>query len=325
MASGLRTAKRKALAWIANIAMSLWSIFICLSLIPDLILLIYSFFSTQSVTSLARYTELAVLLVSALFTVIGYWEALRGPAVKEVLCPIPNLPDALQNFRIVQLSDLHIGPTIKEKYITNVVKIANSLKPDVIFVTGDIADALPSNISADIKPLANLHADHGIFYVTGNHEYYWGAAEWVQAVKNLGMIPLINANQIIEKNGSTLLIAGITDTIGGSFIPDHAPDLLKALQSDEKVAVKILLAHRPDTYAAAEELGVNLQFSGHTHGGQYFPFNLLISFFHTYYRHLNRHKKLWLYVNSGTGYWGPMNRFGVRSEITLCSLCKEVV
>jgi predicted MPP superfamily phosphohydrolase len=325
IALGLRNVKWKAFGWITNMVMSLVSVFIFLSIIPDIILLIYSFISIHSVKGLAYQIELLVLAASLFFTFLGYLEALRGPKVREVLCPIVDLPDAFHNFRIVQLSDLHVGPTIKKKYITNVVSIANSLSPDVIFVTGDIADATPSKVVVDIEPLSNLQCLHGVYYVTGNHEYYWGAAAWVDAVKALGMIPLINSNQIINISDSTLMIAGITDNIGGSFMPDHAPDLPKALHSLEKTDIKILLAHRPDPYEAAENLGVSLQFSGHTHGGQYFPFNMLVSFFHKYYRHLNRYNNMWLYVNKGTGYWGPMNRFGVRAEITLCVLSKEVM
>jgi predicted MPP superfamily phosphohydrolase len=155
--------------------------------------------------------------------------------------------------------------------------------------------------------------------VTGNHEYYWDAPGLVQKVRELGFTALINENRIVQVGSAKILIAGITDPMG-QMLSGHAPDINKATRSSESTEFKIFLSHRPDAYLQSEPRGFDLQFSGHTHSGQYFPFNLLIGFFHKYSRGLYRHGHLWVYVNPGTGYWGPANRFGVPAEITLLTL-----
>jgi len=243
--------------------------------------------------------------------------------VSEVRVPIARLPAELEGLRIAQISDLHVGPMIRGGYVERVVQRVLDLKPDLIAVTGDLADGVPEKLKVQVQPLSKLKAPLGVYYVTGNHEYYWGAQAWIDKAAELGFIPLLNENRIVSVRGSKVLVAGVTDTFAEQFIPSHRSDPAKAAATDEKPALKILLAHRPDSCLEAEPAGFDLQLSGHTHGGQFFPFSLLIPLFHRYWRGLNRHGRLWLYVNQGTGYWGPPDRFAVPSEITLLHMTKE--
>jgi predicted MPP superfamily phosphohydrolase len=314
-------------AWVGSFAMGIWASFILFSFVFDVGLLIYLLFSrvlhvfpSYPVAKIILNADLTILGLSLLITVLGFIETLRGPKVKNVLLTIPTLPAALNNLKIAQLSDLHIGPTIRKSYIEKVVKRTNATHPDIIVVTGDLADAKAKAIANELAPLGNLMSRLGIFYVTGNHEYYWDAAGLIAAVTQLGFVPLINDNRVLDFNGAKILVSGVTDSIGGNFLKGHHPDLTKAAATDEHTDLKILLSHRPDSYIEAEQLGFNLQFAGHTHAGQFFPFNVLLPLAYKYYRRLNHYGNLWLHVNPGTGYWGPANRFGVPSEITLLTL-----
>jgi predicted MPP superfamily phosphohydrolase len=193
----------------------------------------------------------------------------------------------------------------------------NALKPDLIVLTGDVADGTPAGLMGQLKSLADLHAPLGKFYVTGNHEYYWGAEEWVKNMHDLGFIPLVNENRVVNFAGIKILIAGVTDMSAKQFLPAHKPDLPKAIFSHEQTDFKILLSHNPRTLCEAEHVGFDLQLSGHTHAGQFFPFSLLVPLAHKYHNGLNCQNKIWLYVNPSTGFWGPVNRFGIHSEITV--------
>jgi predicted MPP superfamily phosphohydrolase len=158
-----------------------------------------------------------------------------------------------------------------------------------------------------------------VFYVTGNHEYYWRASEWVAALQSHGLVFLKNEHRVIERDGARLVIAGVTDPVGRDT---HKQDPPRALANAPEDAVKILLSHRPQTTKIANELGVDLQLSGHTHGGQFFPFNLLIRHFQPVVAGLHRVGRMWLYVNRGTGYWGPPSRLAVGGEVTVIQLTR---
>ncbi|MFZ9594643.1 MAG: metallophosphoesterase [Bdellovibrionia bacterium] len=251
---------------------------------------------------------------------LGFYEVVQGPQVKEVSVPLPNLPKELHGLKIAQISDLHVGGTIGSQYVENVVKRVLGLSPDLIAVTGDLVDGIPETLSSKMTALAQLKAPLGTFYVTGNHEYYWGAEQWIQKVTELGFTPLMNSNRVLQFQGKKLLVAGVTDTSAHQFIPDHQTDPKKARLSDQDCDFKLLLAHRPDSCFEAEPLGYDLQLSGHTHAGQFFPWSILVSFAHRYLQGLNRHGRMWVYVNAGTGYWGPPNRLINPSEITLIRL-----
>jgi uncharacterized protein len=160
-------------------------------------------------------------------------------------------------------------------------------------------------LEKDLAPLAGLQAKAGIFFVTGNHEYYWNALEWIAAFQRLGARVLLNEHIRLQRAGGEIILAGVTDLTAGRMLPSHASNPQKAIEGAPTGAVKILLAHNPDTYKTAHALGYALQLSGHTHGGQFFPWSLIVKLVHPYCKGLYRHKGMWLYVNRGTGYWGP--------------------
>lgn len=260
---------------------------------------------------------LSSLGASSLFNVFGYFQSLKGPQLKTVEIPLKKNSLALQKLTFVQISDLHIGIHIKEDYVENVVSQTNRLLPDFIFLTGDIVDAALPLVKSSVQLLGKLKAHFGVYYVTGNHEYYSGIEPILEELKSLGIIVLLNENRVIQVEGEKILIAGVTDDKGGQFIKEHAPDFKRAsFTTESNIALKIMLAHRPNACLKIVEEGFDIQLSGHTHAGQYFPFNLFVGLAHHFSKGLNREGSLWVYVNAATGYWGPQNRFLVPSEIT---------
>jgi hypothetical protein len=253
-------------------------------------------------------------------TVVGTEQALAGPTVRRVEIPLKSLPAPFDGFTIAQISDLHVGAILGQDYVENVVKITNGLTPDMIVLTGDMVDGNVTDLKRDVAPLEGLKAPHGQFYITGNHEYYWGAEPWLAEFGRLGFTILHNKHQIIVKDDHPILLAGIPDLSTLRLDDVEKPDLVKALANAPDGLVKILLAHQPASYELASEAGFDLQLSGHTHAGQYFPFTLFIGLFQRYYKGLNRHQNMWVYVNSGTGYWGPPLRTANPTEITLLIL-----
>jgi predicted MPP superfamily phosphohydrolase len=236
-----------------------------------------------------------------------------------VRVPIDGLSDDLDGYRIAQWSDLHVGPTIRRGFVAALVAKTNAIGADAIAITGDLVDGYVYELRDQVAPLSDLHARDGVFYVTGNHEYYWRGNEWSEEVQRLGMTFLKNEHRVIRRGSSTLVMAGVTDPVGRYT---HKQDPVAAMNGAPRQSVKILLSHRPQTAEAASELGVDLQLSGHTHGGQFFPFNYVIRLFQPVVAGLHRVGRMWLYVSRGTGYWGPPSRLGVNGEITLIELKK---
>jgi len=319
----------QALAWVSSLGLGLWATFILLSVPLDILsvgavvvrrIAVAARLNPERRRFLTQWIPFGVLLASGGIAGVGFVQAVRGPRVKEVLLPIRDLPAALQGLKIAQISDLHVGPTIQGGYVDEVVRQTNALNPDLIAVTGDLADGSPAVLGQHLQPLANLKARLGTYYVTGNHEYYWGVERWLEKVRSLGLVPLLNENRVITVEDTKVLLAGVTDSTGGNFVTGHRPDQEKAIQSREECQLKILLAHRPDQWFEAEKLGFHLQLSGHTHGGQFFPWSVLMPIAYKYYRGLNRPGHMWLFVSSGTGYWGPAHRFAIPSEIALLRL-----
>jgi uncharacterized protein len=220
--------------------------------------------------------------------------------------------DAPLDYRIVQWSDVHIGPTIQRRFVDSLVERTNALNADAIVITGDLIDGHVDDLREAIAPLSDLRARDGVFVVTGNHEYYWRASEWIREFTRLGMTVLKNEHRVINRD---LVIAGVTDPAGR-----EKSDVSAALAGAPGDVFTILLAHRPQAAEAASRLGADLQLSGHTHGGQFFPFNLLIRWFQPVVAGLHRVGNMLLYVSRGTGYWGPPSRLGVGGEITLITL-----
>lgn len=262
----------------------------------------------------------SVISAAALGTSYGVYEARRLPRILEVDIPIDGLEPGLDGFRIVQLSDIHVGPTIRKKMFERIVEATNDLKPDLIAITGDLVDGLVSSLWKDVEPITDLKAKHGVFFATGNHEYYWDGPAWCEALSQNGINVLINEHRIIEHNGSRLLIAGCTDYTAGQHVKEHESDPEAAIANAAEHNASILLAHQPRSIFAAVRAGFDLQLSGHTHGGQFWPWNMVIGLFHPFSVGLDKLEKTWIYVSRGTGYWGPPMRIGAPSEITVITL-----
>jgi uncharacterized protein len=237
--------------------------------------------------------------------------------------PIAGLPADLQGFSIAQISDVHVGPTIKGRYVRGIVEAVNGLRADMVAVTGDLVDGSVRDLAEHVAPLADLASRHGTFFVTGNHEYYSGADPWIRELRRLGIRVLINEHVVIEHGRAALAVAGVADTSAHHFDPSHRSDPQRAIQgAPDHVAVRVLLAHQPRSAVQAVHAGYQLQLSGHTHGGQFWPWIHFIRRWQPFTAGLHRLKDLWVYTSRGTGYWGPPKRFGAPSEITLLRLVR---
>jgi hypothetical protein len=237
-----------------------------------------------------------------------------------VAVPLAGLPEGLDGFRMVQITDIHVSPTIKRPFVEGVVRRVNALEADIVALTGDLVDGSVQRLSGDVEPLAGIRARFGRYFVTGNHEYYSGVARWVEKVESLGFTVLLNEHRLLSFPGGRILVAGVTDYRAGSRVPGHRSDPHKALSGAPPADVKILLAHQPKSAPAASDAGFDFQISGHTHGGQFFPWNLVVGLVQPFTAGLHRYGKMPIYISRGTGYWGPPLRIGAPSEITLITL-----
>lgn len=258
-----------------------------------------------------------IYLSSSVVLIYGVINASSGPKVKKVFVPVENLHPSLRDFRIAQISDLHIGPTIRQKYVTEVVKRTNNEAPDLIVMTGDIGDGPVKLYREDVTPLSKLRSKYGTFFVPGNHEYYWNANEWLSVMNNIGAINLVNRAKVIHHQDASVLVAGIPDPVSRLSYDLHA---LQDSESAEKAHFRILLSHRPAVIHEASLKGFHLVLAGHTHAGQFFPWTIVVKFIHKISKGLHRVNSAWIYVNQGTGSWGPLLRVGTNPEITLLIL-----
>jgi hypothetical protein len=267
-------------------------------------------------------SSLGVIGSSSALSAAGVAEARSLPAVQEVDVPFEELPRELEGLRIAQISDLHLGPILGRAWLEGVVAAVNALEPDLVAVTGDLADGHVPDLVDVVAPIAKLRARHGVYFVTGNHEYYWDAEAWIAEVRRLGLTVLQNEQRLLVLGQAELVVAGVTDLSARSLLPAQRSDPARALAGAPPGAFKLLLAHQPRSVLAARKLGVDLQLSGHTHGGQFFPWNLVIGLFHPLAAGLGRFDRTWLYVSRGTGTWGPPLRTGVPAEISLIRLVR---
>jgi uncharacterized protein len=310
------------LAWLGLTALGFFSSLLLLTFVRDIVLLAVHVADwlrgapIGSPTFVAR-SALVVPALALLSSAIGFYNARRRAPVVSVDVPIDNLPAALQGFTIVQISDIHVGPTIKRHYVERIVTAVNGLKPDLIAVTGDVVDGAVPHLADHTRPLSKLSARHGAFVVTGNHEYYSGAEKWIAEFRRLGLTVLLNQHVVLDHDGARAVIAGVTDYGAGSFDPEHRSDPAKAISgAPADATVRVLLAHQPRSAPAAADAGFDLQLSGHTHGGQFLPWNFFVRLQQPFVAGLVRFNGLWVYTSRGTGYWGPPKRLGAPSEIT---------
>jgi predicted MPP superfamily phosphohydrolase len=262
-------------------------------------------------------SSLAVVALSLAATGIGAIQATR-PRLAEVTIPVRDLAPGLDGLRIAQISDLHLGTLTPAGFLATVVSRVNALHPDLVAITGDLADATVAERGAAIRPLAGLAAP--AYFITGNHEHYWGAGAWCDAVAACGVTVLRGEHRLVRHHDATLLIAGVDDPAVGERGP-HATFLpATALAGAPGADFRLLLAHRPTMGYAAAQAGVDLQLAGHTHGGQFFPWNLLVNHLMPFSPGLHRYGDTWIYTSRGTGFWGPPVRLGAPAEITLLTL-----
>lgn len=269
---------------------------------------------------LFRASNYGIVGISSVSTMYGIYEAHGRMTVETVDVPIRDLPAQLEGLRIVQFTDLHIGPTIKRPFVEDIVNRIKSLNGDMIVFTGDLVDGTVGGLRHDAEPLSDLRAKLGNWFVTGNHEYYSGVLPWIAEAQRLGFSVLLNEHAVVEHNGARFVLAGVTDYSGGQFIKGHASDPVKALRGAPAGIPRILLAHQPKSIHEAQRAGYDLQLSGHTHGGQYLPMNILSAIAQPYVRGLHDHMGSWVYVSRGVGYWGPPLRTGIPAEITVIRL-----
>jgi predicted MPP superfamily phosphohydrolase len=269
---------------------------------------------------LARLFGGLVLLVGGSATGVGLYTGLRRAEIKRVNVTLQRLPKELSGTKIVQLSDVHIGPTLGRKFLEQVVRDTNALQPDIVAITGDLVDGTVESIGELCAPLANLQARYGVFFVTGNHEYYSGALDWCRHLPSLGVRVLRNECVSVGSEEHSFDLAGIDDHHAEQFGHGHGADLARAVMGRDPSRSLVLLAHQPRQALQAGQHGVELQLSGHTHGGQIWPFNYLVKLQQPIVAGLGSVGGTQVYVNSGTGYWGPPMRLGTVPEITEITL-----
>jgi uncharacterized protein len=325
------------LTWLGLLCMGLFSSLFVLTLLRDALLVLawgvalvggwlgYSGFGVGDLATVQTASAVAVPLLGLAATLWGFWNARRTARVVRVDVPIAGLPAALHGFTVAQISDIHVGPTIRQQYLQRIVARVNALGADMVAITGDLVDGRVRDLQPHVAPLAGLKSTHGTFFVTGNHEYYSGAHAWIEELRRLGLTVLMNEHVVLHhdsgnvpsRGAETLVLAGVADYGAHHFDEAHRSDPAKALAgAPVGASMRLLLAHQPRSAQAAASAGFDLQLSGHTHGGQFWPWNHFVKFQQPFTAGLNRLKNLWVYTNSGTGYWGPPKRFGVPSEIT---------
>ncbi len=273
--------------------------------------------------ALTRALNGGMVGVTALLTGVGFHRARIAPDILRVTVPIRDLPAGLEGFRIALLSDIHIGPTIKGPFARTVADLTNRETPDLVAITGDLVDGHVHDLAGHVAPLGDIRAKYGCFYVTGNHEYYWDSDGWLREVERLGYTALVNEHRVVEVNGASLTVAGVTDVSAHRMRPEHRSDPVAALKGTPAGSFKLMLAHQPKSAFDAAAAGAQLQLSGHTHGGQFVPWTWLIHHVQPVGAGLHELAGMPIYVSRGTGYWGPPNRAGSPSEITILTLTKS--
>ncbi len=249
-------------------------------------------------------------------TAVSVRTALAAITVRTVRVPLAALPPSMEGYTLVQLTDIHVGPTIDRRFLVDLVARVNALRADAVVITGDLVDGSVSALGEHVAPLADLRARHGVFFVTGNHEYYSGVEEWLLELARLGVRVLRNERVTLGDDAASIDLAGVDDWSAKRFGDGHGADLQQALRGRDSTRALVLLAHQPKAVTEAAEHGVGLVLSGHTHGGQLWPFGYVVALDQPFVAGLHRVRETWAYVSEGTGYWGPPMRLGTRGEIT---------
>jgi len=297
-------------------------LFACLLVADVFGVAVKTFFAPRITFDLGRMLGLGALTMTILLSAVSFWNNARPVAVKNVEITLNRLPHSFDGFRLVQISDIHIGPTTKDGWLEGIVERVNALNPDMIVVTGDLADGSVYDVKDRIEALSELKAPQGIYFVTGNHDYYSGVTSWCEQIRRLGIRVLRNEHVSIQNGrNDRFVLAGVDDQSAHRF-PREGSNLAKALTKIDPSKAVILLSHQPSVIKEASHHGVDLVLSGHTHGGQIWPFGPLVYLQQPYLKGLHRPRNTatQIYVSAGTGYWGPPMRLGSRAEITHITL-----
>ena len=308
-----------ALSWTGLLALGMFSSLFVLALIRAALLPAMDWMGLP-VQGWIEASARAVWALAFLATAGGLVVARMSPAVVQIDIPIDGLPEALHGFRIAQITDIHVGPTIRRGYLQRIVDKVNALQADLVAITGDVVDGDVATLRTHVAPLQQLQARDGVALVLGNHELYSGALVWAQEFRRLGLKVLLNEHFMVRRESATLAVAGVTDHSTGRFFTELACDPHAAIRGEGETAdVRLLLAHQPVTAPAGAEAGYHLALHGHTHGGQWWPWNYFVRMQQPVVKGLHRFGNMWSYTSVGTGYWGPPKRH-FRSEITLLIL-----
>ncbi|MBW2386925.1 MAG: metallophosphoesterase [Deltaproteobacteria bacterium] len=264
----------------------------------------------------ARGRAFVIAGLTVLASGLALRKGIEPPTTKRVDIALERFPHALDGFRIVQISDVHIGPLLDRDFAARVTAQVNALEPDLIVVTGDLVDGRVSTIAREVEPFRELRAHHGVYFVTGNHDFYSGADDWVSHVSTFGWTPLRNASVPIGRDGAHFELVGVDDPHGSMLEGRGGEDLDLALRDSDPTRAIVLLAHDPVTFRRAHKRSVGLQLSGHTHGGQIWPFGWAVRVAIPWVNGHHRVGESQLYVSCGTGFWGPPMRLGTQAEIT---------
>ncbi len=267
-----------------------------------------------------RWVAGGAVSVTALATLFAVWWGLTRMAVRRIEIPIRGLPKEMDGFTLAHLSDLHLDLVHGAAWLQSVVEKTNRLNPDLIAITGDLAEGSVRQFAEEVEPLRGLTAPQGVFFVTGNHEYFHDLEGWLRRLAEMGIRVLRNERVPIGTGEPAFDLAGVDDHDGARIAPGHGPDLESALAGRKQGRPVVLLAHQPRIIQEASEAGVDLVLSGHTHGGQIWPFSYLVYLQQPYVRGLKRRGDTYLYLSSGTGFWGPPMRLGTTAEIALITL-----
>jgi predicted MPP superfamily phosphohydrolase len=306
-----------ALAWSAYAWLGFAFLLLTATFATDAVLwLLGAAAAPEDPAALSRVRALAVGGVAVALAVRGLRDGLAMPSVRRVELALARWPAALDGFRIVQISDVHLGALRGRDFAAEVTARVNALAPDLVAVTGDLVDGSVARIGAEAEPFGALRARHGVWFVTGNHDFYSGASAWVARMGELGWRALRNERVAIEANGAGFDLAGVDDTHGHLIEAGAGEDVDKALGGRDEARAVVLLAHDPATFHRASLRGVDLQLSGHTHGGQIWPFKYAVRASVPWVAGLYRRGASALYVSCGTGFWGPPMRLGAPAEIT---------
>jgi predicted MPP superfamily phosphohydrolase len=319
----------KPLAWTAFVWMGTMFLLLVATAGTDVARKAITLFSGDSLVdparrlTLARATAALAALTGTFLSGLSIASVMAPTGVKRVRVALAKLPARLSGYKVLQLTDVHIGPTLDRAFLQRVVASVNAEHPDMVVITGDLVDGSVSELGEHVRPLADLRAKDGVFFVTGNHEYYSGADEWIAFLRTLNVRVLRNERVSIGGEGADGFdLAGVDDASAHQFGGDHGADYAKALEGRDAARAVVLLAHQPRQITKAEPYAPDLMLSGHTHGGQIAPFHWLVKLQQPYVAGLYRHGRTQVYVSCGTGYWGPPMRLAAPAEITRLELVR---